>query len=159
MTFKTLWKIYSNIFGVSCYSLSTLLFKCSLSEKFLNKTQMPLWVKINKLNDNFKMKFFFTSHSLSLKKSWGSLSGMKFEIFPNSNIFKQKLFFGKSFLFPLNKTSKVKNSNKFHSINHSTINQTIIYFNYYNIPKFRILGCYIRPLKRIITPYLLSIKC
>ena len=118
MTSKTLWKIYSNIFGVSCYSLSTLLFKCSLSEKFLNKTQMPLWVKINKLNDNFKMKFFFTSHSLSLKKSWGSLSGMKFEIFPNSNIFKQKLFLESPFI-PAQQNFK---SLKFQSI---SLNQSL----------------------------------
>ena len=33
-------------------------------------------------------------------------------------------------------------SSEFHSINHTTIKQTINQSIYYNIPKFRILGCY-----------------
>ena len=89
MTFKTPWQNYSNIFGVSCYSLSTLLLKCFLLEMFLNKIQTPIWVK-NNSNKKFK---------------WHS------------------------------------NSTQLHTNNHTSIQQTII-FIYYNIPKFRILGCY-----------------
>ena len=37
---------------------------------------------------------------------------------------------------------KVSNFTQFHAINHTTIKQSINLSIYYNIPKFRILGCY-----------------
>ena len=104
MSFKTLWKIYSKNFGVSCYSLSTLLFKCSLSEKFLNKTQMPLWVKKIKWQlQNEIFLYFPLSFIEEIMRiiEWHEVWNIsKFKYF-------QTDFFGKSFLFPLNKTSKV----------------------------------------------------
>ena len=97
--------------------------------------QKSFWIKLKchfELKTKFKWQiqneiFSFTSHSLSLKKSWGSLSGMKFEIFPNSNIFKQKHFFGKSFYSLSTKLQKFKIPINFtQSITQQSIKQSYI---------------------------------
>ena len=64
-----------------------------------------------------------------------SLKYFQIQIFSNRNIFLESPFIPSQQNF---KSFKIP-------INHSIINQTIIYFNYYNIPKFRILGCYKLP--------------
>ena len=120
-----------------------LLFKCSLSEKFLNKTQMPLWVKINKLNDNFKIKFSLIPtlfHWRNHEDHWvaWSLKYFQIQIFTNRNI-----FFGKSFYSLSTKLQKFKIPINFtQSITQESYILIIITFQ-----KFRILGCYKEYLK------------
>ena len=99
--------------------------------------------------EGFQLKFKngLTSHSLSFKiwrshfissleSPWVAWSlnylQMRFNIISNGNTF------GKVLLFPLIQLSKVSNFTHFQSINHTTKKLSI----YYNIPKFRILGCY-----------------
>ena len=108
-----------------------------LSWKSLSRIKFQNW-NISKWNSNilntpchlnkWKKSCHLLSRVLYLKRLW---------IHGDQNAKCESLgkpFYSLSFNFP--------KSFEFHSINHTTIKQSIYLSIYYNIPKFRILGCY-----------------
>ena len=85
-----------------------------------------------------------------------SLQGFVFELNLNSWISKGKVKVGKSHFIPSHSTFK-KVSDFTQSITQQTINQSKL-FIYYNIPKFRILGCYTTKHHVICAPNAMRLK-
>ena len=99
---------------------------CFSSFKYISN--LPLvWSVILLLSYYYFIRdfFFLTSFKLKIKQGFKMEKNWESPFIPCHLTFK-----------------KFTNFTQFHAINHTTIKQSINLSIYYNIPKFRILGCY-----------------